>query len=316
MNDDLAIRGDELDALNKLGEALLKSGFFPDVTSVARAAIKVLAGRELGLGPVESMRSLHIIEGKIEMSADLLAQRVKAHPKYDYRVAKITNDMCSIEFLQRHPLGAPESIGLSTFTIDDARTAGLLDGASQTWRKWPRNMLFSRAISNGVAWFTPDVAGGGRIYVDGEISGSDSGTLNIGSADESPAAPGADKPFGVRAADSELTSGSESNAAAIGADTPIASEPDTSPSVDAEPDSAGGDLTSAGGEDGTAALRKGLPEPSPADDKPAAKPPCDDEWQEWFPDPNNGRKRDLIKGYVYCPKCRRTMKKSEVGIAS
>jgi hypothetical protein len=167
---DLALRKDELDSLAELGDALRSSGFFKDVASVAQASVKVLAGRELGLGPVEAMRSLHIIEGKIEMSADLLAQRVKAHPKYDYRVVELTNTRCEIAFCQFDSEGVAQELGSSVFTMDDAERAGLVRPRTP-WVSYPRNMLFARAVSNGVAWFCPDVAGGGRIYVDGEIQG-------------------------------------------------------------------------------------------------------------------------------------------------
>lgn len=193
----LTLRKDELDELAELGNALRDSGYFKDTRTVAQAAVKVLAGRELGLGPVESMRSLHIIEGKIEMSADLLAQRVKAHPKYDYRVTRLDDQACHIDFYQ---IGnaAVDLLGTSKFTMQDANTAGLVKSGG-AWKTFPRNMLFARAVSNGVAWFCPDAAGGGRIYVEGEIGGG-TGTLNGGPVSESPAAPGTGSPVGVRAA--------------------------------------------------------------------------------------------------------------------
>lgn len=36
-------------------------------------------------------------------------------------------------------------------------------------QKFPRNMLFARALSNGVRWFCPDVFYGNSVYVEGEI---------------------------------------------------------------------------------------------------------------------------------------------------
>lgn len=151
----------ELEQLAELGTALRDSGFFADTKTVAQAAVKVLAGRELGLGPVESMRALHIVQGKVELSADLLAARVKLHPRYDYRILTLTDAGCAIEFFQDG-----DSLGISEFAdVDRARAK--LTGA--TWTQYPRNMMFARAMSNGVAWFVPDVASGARLYVDGEI---------------------------------------------------------------------------------------------------------------------------------------------------
>jgi hypothetical protein len=37
--------------------------------------------------------------------------------------------------------------------------------------KFPRNMLFARAMSNGVKWYCPDVTSGVTVYSEGEISG-------------------------------------------------------------------------------------------------------------------------------------------------
>lgn len=164
-NGSIVLRKPDLDDLAELGNLMISSGFFKDSAKVAQAAVKVLAGRELGLGPVESMRAFHIVEGKIEMSADLLAQRVKASEKYDYQVGKLTNEECTIAFYEHE-----EQIGASTFTIDDAKRAGLVRERT-AWVTYPRNMLFARALSNGVAWFCPDVAGGARLYVEGEVGG-------------------------------------------------------------------------------------------------------------------------------------------------
>ena len=51
-----------------------------------------------------------------------------------------------------------KGIGRSRFTLQDAQKAGL--NGSDNWRKYPRNMLFARALSNGVKWYCPDVTGG------------------------------------------------------------------------------------------------------------------------------------------------------------
>ena len=32
------------------------------------------------------------------------------------------------------------------------------------WVKYPRNMLFARAMSNGVRWFAPEATGGLPVY--------------------------------------------------------------------------------------------------------------------------------------------------------
>lgn len=166
----LALPASKLSELQVLSEVLVRSGFFRGVTKPEQAAAKILAGYERGLGPMESLSSFYVIDGKVEVSADFLAQRVKGSDKYDYRVREHTDEKCELEFFELHEGAESESLGFSTFTIEDARRAGLLAKESP-WKTYPRNMLFARAMSNGVAWLCPDVATGGRLYVEGEISG-------------------------------------------------------------------------------------------------------------------------------------------------
>lgn len=155
----------ELSYLQTVGEVLAKSHFFDDAQTAERAVAKILAGQEFGMGALEAMRAFHVIDGKVEMSADAQARLVKASDKYDYAVVELTDDACEIAFFQSD-LG---DIGNSRFTIADAERAGIVkkEGA---WSKYPRNMLFARALTNGVAWFCPDAISGGRVYSPGEVS--------------------------------------------------------------------------------------------------------------------------------------------------
>jgi hypothetical protein len=145
--------------IRSMAQLFVESRLFPDIKSVAVAAVKIMAGRELGFGPFASMSGIHVVQGKAEPGANLIATLVKRSGKYDYRVKKITNDVCEIEFFE-----GGEVCGVSTFTIEDAKRAG-----TQNTAKFPRNMLFARAMSNGVKWFCPDVESGVAVYATGEI---------------------------------------------------------------------------------------------------------------------------------------------------
>ena len=139
--------------LGTLGSVLASSGFFADTRDAAQAIVKVLAGHELGFGPVASMTGVNIIKGKVALSANLMGAAVKRSGRYNYRVVTLTDAECAIEFYESGKI-----IGRSAFTIQDAQRAGLTGG--DNWRKFPRNMLFARALSNGVKWYCPDVTGG------------------------------------------------------------------------------------------------------------------------------------------------------------
>lgn len=156
----LAIRDDI--PLMELGNVLAKSGYFTDAKDAAQAIVKVLAGREMGFGPIASMTGIYIVKGKPSMGANLIAAAVKRSGRYDYRVKEHTDDVCAIEFYERVD-GKREMIGVSTFTIKDARKA-----QTQNLDKYPRNMLFARAMSNGAKWYCADVFGG-PVYTPDEL---------------------------------------------------------------------------------------------------------------------------------------------------
>jgi hypothetical protein len=141
-----------------IGKAFAESGMFPDIKSAAQAIVKIQAGAELGIAPFAAMSGIHIISGKPTIGAGVMAAMVKASGKYNYRVTEQTDKVCSIIFYE----GA-EIIGTSTFTIEDAKKAG-----TKNTEKFPRNMLFARAMSNGVKWYTPDVFAG-PVYVPEEM---------------------------------------------------------------------------------------------------------------------------------------------------
>jgi hypothetical protein len=141
-----------------ISKAFYESGMFTDIKSVAQAMVKISAGQEIGIPPFASMTGIHIIQGKPTIGAGLIASRLKGSGKYDYRVVEASEKVCSIDFFQGNT-----KIGNSTFTIEDARKA-----LTKNIDKFPKNMLFARAISNGVKWYCPDIFSG-PVYVPEEM---------------------------------------------------------------------------------------------------------------------------------------------------
>jgi len=143
---------------------------FPDVTDGAKALVKILAGKEIGVTPFQAMTNIHIIQGKATMGANLMAAKVKGSGKYDYRVSELSSEKCSILFKQRDSLadGGWADLGKFTYSLEDAKRAGLVKSGS-SWEKYPQNMLFARAISSGVRIYCPDVFNGNLVYVPEEM---------------------------------------------------------------------------------------------------------------------------------------------------
>jgi hypothetical protein len=133
--------------LAQLGQVLAKSGFFADTRDAAQAIVKVLAGQELGIGPIAAMTGVYLVKGRVAIGANIMAAAVKRSGKYNYRVAELSDTVCRLVFTENG-----KDAGESTFTAADAKRAG-----TQNLDKFPRNMLFARALSNGVKWYAPDV---------------------------------------------------------------------------------------------------------------------------------------------------------------
>ena len=162
MSDNLPARMG-LAEVQTLGALLAKSGYFADAKDAAQACVKVLAGQELGLPPIASMMGIHVIKGKVELSANLIASLVRRHG-YDYVIERHDNTGCVIVFLSKEK----KQLGKSSFTEADAKAAQI---GSDMYRKFPRNMYFSRAMSNGAKWFCPEVFSGVPVYGQGELGG-------------------------------------------------------------------------------------------------------------------------------------------------
>ncbi len=151
-----------------MSEAFAASGMFPDVNKAGQAMVKIIAGQEIGIPPFQAMNGIHIIKGKTTLGAGIIASRVKGSGKYDYAVNQLDEKACNIDFFE-----GKKKIGNSTFTMEDAKKAG-----TQNLEKHPKNMLFARAISNGVKWFCPDVFTG-PVYVPEEMDFVENTTTDI-----------------------------------------------------------------------------------------------------------------------------------------
>jgi len=54
----------------------IKSRWFKDATSQSQAFVKIMAGKEMGIGPFAAMQNLYVTGGHVEMRAQLMAYRI------------------------------------------------------------------------------------------------------------------------------------------------------------------------------------------------------------------------------------------------
>lgn len=128
----------------------------------AQLVVKILAGQAFGMDVFTSVNSFEIIKGRIGMKPVAMASEVrKTRGRYDFDVTYLEDDGCRITFYMN---GKPR--GEHSFMRKDAIAAGLAGG--ENYRKYPRDMYFSRCISGGVKKYCPDILAG-NIYTVEEV---------------------------------------------------------------------------------------------------------------------------------------------------
>jgi predicted NUDIX family NTP pyrophosphohydrolase len=161
--DMVASLADVLRLADTLAQA--RGGFIPDhFKNSAQVAAVILAGRELGVGPMAALRSFYLVNGKLGMDASFVSGRMLAHGIALEWLRD--DDECASVRLSR--AGMPPYV--STFSRQDAERAGLWGSA--TWRKYPRAMLRARAITAGARAYAAD-AFSGSVYTPDELRGGD-----------------------------------------------------------------------------------------------------------------------------------------------
>jgi hypothetical protein len=164
-----------------------EAGIIPREMNAAQAQAIILAGRELGLEPLQSLRTMAFINGRLTMSVQL--QLALARQRAGVRVEQLTetDDSCTVTLVRDD-----ERI-TCTYTLADARRAGL--DRSHGWQKYPRQMLRWRAIGDALRIIAPDV-------VMGLLSPEEAETIDI-SVDAADNVPPAALPSAESAPESE-----------------------------------------------------------------------------------------------------------------
>jgi hypothetical protein len=164
-------------SIKDLAKSAANSKMFKGLTQDGAVA-KMMRGRELGIGPMAALEGIFLQKERLVMSANLMAAVLQNSGRFKFAVTQLDNKGCTIQFKEKVD-GVWEIVGVSTFTPEDAKVAGL---SNDTYKKFPRNMLYARAMSNGCKWFCPG-AFSAPVYLPDEIPGSglkvDAETLDI-----------------------------------------------------------------------------------------------------------------------------------------
>lgn len=154
-----------IDEAFELAKVLVASRLLPRSVATPEAAFAIIAtGRELGLTAMQSLRSIHVIEGKPTLSADLIAALVKqrADVCLFFRLVESTDHVATYDTQRR---GEPSPTRMS-FSMTDANRAGVT--GKDNWRKYPAAMLRARCITALARAVYPDLAMG--LYDPDEVA--------------------------------------------------------------------------------------------------------------------------------------------------
>lgn len=145
--------------LARLGTGIVPKAYASNESAIAAC---IVTGAELGIGAMESLRSIYIVDGKPQLAADLM-MRIAIQRGVTIEWISLTDEVAHARF--RRP-SFPDHV--AQWTIEDARRAGL--AGKDVWKKYPRAMLRARCVSEALRAWAPDVLGAG-VYVEGEFDG-------------------------------------------------------------------------------------------------------------------------------------------------
>jgi hypothetical protein len=138
----LAIIPSSLPEVQSMAEMLAKSNLLPDALKgkAADVVVQILAGQELGLAPMASIRGVHIVQGKPLLSADTMVALVLGSGLAEYfSLVEETETKVTYETKRK---GSPHPQRAS-WSDDDTKLAGL--NTKDNWRLHKKQMRRARA---------------------------------------------------------------------------------------------------------------------------------------------------------------------------
>lgn len=145
-----------------MARSVAASRLFPGIENEQSALCLMLLCQSEGLHPMQALRRFHIIKGRPSMRADAMQAEFQRRGGL-IRWGRTDAEVCEARFV--HPVLAPDPGVSVAFTMEDARLAGL--AGNDSYRKYPRQMLRARVISEGVRMVDPGVVVG--IYTPEEV---------------------------------------------------------------------------------------------------------------------------------------------------
>ena len=157
-NDDMIV---DIQNRQRLCTQLMQSPHYRKIGAEGVFAI-VEKAKSMGANPLDCLNGgMYYVQGKVEMTSQMMNQMIRMGG-HSITKDKRSDDKICILHGKRADNG---DTWTESFSIDDAKLAGIY---RNQWLKYPKDMLFARALSRLARQLFPDVIKG--CYVHGEIS--------------------------------------------------------------------------------------------------------------------------------------------------
>lgn len=153
-----------LESAEKLANKLALSPLLPKALQGRPGDVLVImmSGHELGLSPMQALRGMYVINGKVSMYADLAVALVRRSPDCMFFRLVESNEKSAIFETQRKGDPAPTKL---SYTMEQAKASNLI--SNPNYQKHPAAMLRARASMALARVVFPDMLQG--IYSPDEL---------------------------------------------------------------------------------------------------------------------------------------------------
>jgi hypothetical protein len=172
---------DMLGLVGDLATRVSNTSFVPDSFKgkTAEIAACILTGREIGIGPMQSLNEIYVINGRPCMSSKLMRSLALA-AGHEITFPVLTDEKVTVKGRRA---GSDQWTEV-TWTMKDAQRIGV--AGRDTWKRFGRQMLQARAASELCRLIFPDALGGLSyvpedfdVVVDGSNSPSDAQATTV-----------------------------------------------------------------------------------------------------------------------------------------
>jgi hypothetical protein len=164
---------------------IMEANIYKDIgLNPSKAFLKIKLAEDLGLSLTAGLMGIRVNDnGVFAFSTEMMKALVQNNGKWKWVVIENTEKVARLDWYELDiDKKTWVGIGSSSWTIEEAKLADLL--RKDNWSKYPKDMLFARAVSRGIRTFCPIVTMGHPAYTEEETEWDDGATDSEGNLKE------------------------------------------------------------------------------------------------------------------------------------